>query len=99
MTRLNLMLLLAVLLSAFYLVHTQYESRRIYTQIDKANAQTRKLAAEHEQLQVQKRGEATSARVQHLAKTKLDMLPANPAITQYVVPATEPRVSGSEVRP
>ena len=29
MTRLNLMLLLAVLLSAFYLVHTQYESRRI----------------------------------------------------------------------
>lgn len=99
MTRLNLMLLLAVLLSAFYLVHTQYESRRIYTQIDKANAQTRKLVAEHEQLQVQKRAEATAARVQHLAQTKLDMRPANPAITQYVVPANEPRVPDSEVRP
>ncbi len=99
MTRLNLMLLLGVLLSAFYLVHTQYESRRLYTQIDKANAQTRKLAAEHEQLQVQKRGEATSARVQNLAQTKLDMRPANPAITQYVLPANAPQPVASEVRP
>jgi cell division protein FtsL len=89
-TRLNLMLLLAVLFSAFYLVHTQYESRRIYTQIDRANTQARRLAAEHEQLQVQKRAEATSARVQLLAQTKLDMRPANPAITQYVV---QPEVS------
>lgn len=102
MTRLNLMLLLAVLLSAFYLVHTQYESRRLYTQIDRANAETRKLAAEHEQLQVQKRAEATSARVQHLAQTKLEMRPVNPSITQYVVPPGErqlPRVAHGEVRP
>ena len=98
MTRLNLMLLLAVLLSAFYLVHTQYESRRLYTLIDRANTHTRKLAAEHEQLQVQKRAEATSARVQLLAQTKLGMRPANPAITQYVVlPAGA--VAGHGARP
>ena len=36
MIRLNLMLLAAVMASAFYLVHTQYESRRLYTAIDKA---------------------------------------------------------------
>lgn len=85
MTRLNLMLLLAVVLSAFYLVHTQYESRRLYTQLDRAHAHTRKLAAEHEQLQVQKRAEATSSRVQQLAQARLAMRPANPAITQYVL--------------
>ena len=34
MIRLNLVLLLAVLASAFYLVHTQYESRRLYTALD-----------------------------------------------------------------
>ena len=96
MTRLNLMLLLGVLLSAFYLVHTQYESRRLYTQIDKANAQTRKLAAEHEQLQVQKRAEATSARVQYLAQTRLDMRPANPAITQYVLPPQANQVPSAQ---
>jgi cell division protein FtsL len=85
MIRINLVLLLAVLLSAFYLVHTQYESRRLYTALDRAQALTRKLNAEHEQLQVQKRGQAASARIQLLATRHLQMRPVNPAITQYVV--------------
>jgi len=84
MIRLNLVLLVAVLASAFYLVHTQYESRRLYTAVDRAQAQTRKLSSEHEQLQVQKRAEATPARVQQLASRQLQMRPVNPAITQYV---------------
>jgi cell division protein FtsL len=84
MVRLNLMLLLAVLLSAFYLVHTQYESRRLYTQVDKARAEMRRLEAEHEQLVVQKQAQATSSRVQFIATRQLHMRPANPAITHYV---------------
>ena len=88
MIRLNLMLLLGVLLSAFYLVHTQYESRRLYTQLDRAHSQTRRLEAEHEQLVVQKRAQATSARVQQLATSRLNMRPANPAITYYVSDAS-----------
>ena len=87
MTRLNIVLLVAVLASAFYLVHTQYESRRLYTAIDKANTLARRLAAEHEQLQVQKREQATSARVQQLAVRHLQMRPVNPSITQYVTVA------------
>ena len=83
MVRLNLMLLLTVVLSAFYLVHTQYESRRLYTQIDKARAQERRLEADHEHLQVQKQAQATSARVQSIASRQLQMRPANPAITHY----------------
>ena len=84
MIRLNLVLLLAVLVSAFYLVHTQYESRRLYSELDRAQAQGRRLAAENEQLQVQKREQATSARVQQLATRQLQMRPVNPGITQYV---------------
>lgn len=83
MVRLNLMLLLTVVLSAFYLVHTQYESRRLYTQIDKARGQERRLEADHEHLQVQKQAQATSARVQSIASRQLQMRPANPAITHY----------------
>jgi len=83
--RLNLMLLAAVLASAFYLVHVQYESRRLYTAIDRAQAQSLRLAADHEQLQVHKREGAASARVQKLALSQLQMHPVNPAITQYVV--------------
>jgi cell division protein FtsL len=85
MIRLNLVLLLAVLVSAFYLVHTQYESRRLYTELDRAQALARRLNAEHEQLQVQKRAEAASARIQQLAIRQLQMRPVNPAITQYVL--------------
>lgn len=97
MIRLNLVLLAAVIVSAFYLVHTQYESRRLYTAIDKANAQAHRLEADHEQLQVQKREQATPARVQQLAAKQLQMRPVNPGITEYVtltapaVPATEER--------
>jgi len=87
MIRLNLMLLMAVLVSAFYLVHTQYDSRRLYTALDKAHAQARKLDVEHEQLQVQKRAQATSARVEQLSSQKLQMRPVSPAITQYVTAA------------
>jgi cell division protein FtsL len=84
MIRLNLVLLLAILVSAFVLVHTQYESRRLYTALDRAKAQALRLEAEHEQLQVQKRAEATPARVQQLATRQLQMRPVTPGITQYV---------------
>jgi cell division protein FtsL len=95
MIRLNLMLLAAVIASAFYLVHTQYESRRLYTAIDKANAQARRLEADHEQLQVQKREQATPARVQQLAARQLKMRPVSPGITEYVtLPAAAPAQTG-----
>ena len=84
MTRLNLLLLLAVLASALYLVRTQYESRRLYVELEKAAAQSRKLEAENERLQVEKRAQATPLRVEKLAKDKLQMRTVTPAITQYV---------------
>ncbi len=84
MTRFNLVLLLAVLASALYLVRTQYESRRLYVELEKATAQNRKLEAENERLQVEKRAQATPLRVEKLAKDKLEMRSVTPAITQYV---------------
>jgi cell division protein FtsL len=84
MTRLNLVLLLAVLASALYLVQVQYESRRLYTEIEKAQGEARRLEIEHERLQVEKRAQATPLRVERLAKEQLQMRPASPAITQYV---------------
>ena len=84
MTRLNLVLLIAVLASALYLVHTQYESRRLFAEVDKAMSEARKLQVEHERLQVEKRGQATPLRVEKLAKEQLQMRTATPAITQYV---------------
>jgi len=84
MTRLNLVLLLAVLASALYLVKVQYESRRLYVEIEKAQNEAGRLEVERERLQVEKRAQATPLRVEKLAKEQLQMRPATPAITQYV---------------
>lgn len=84
MTRLNIVLLVAVLASALYLVHTQYESRRLFTELDRANAESRRLETEHQRLQVEKRAQATPLRVEKIARAQLNMRAATPAITQYV---------------
>lgn len=84
MTRLNVVLLLAVLASAIYLVHTQYESRRLFTELDRAVAEARRLETEHQRLQVEKRAQATPLRVEKIARAQLNMRTATPAITQYV---------------
>lgn len=86
MTRLNVVLLLAVIASALYLVRTQYESRRLYAELDRARSEARRLETEHERLQVEKRAQATPARVERLAREQLQMRGATPAITQYVTP-------------
>jgi cell division protein FtsL len=84
MARLNLMLLLAVMVSALYLVHTQYESRRLYVELEKAAAQHRSLETDSERLQVERRAQATPLKVEKLARDRLQMRTATPAITQYV---------------
>lgn len=96
MIRLNLVLLVAVLASAFYLVLLQYESRSLYVAMDKARSQSQRLAADHEQLVVQKRAQATPSRVQQLAVRQMQMRPATPGITEYVTqPAAPSGVSAS----
>ena len=84
MTRLNLVLLVAVILSALHLIRTQYESRRLTTDLDRANSEARKLETDNERLQVEKRAQATPLRIEKLAKEQLQMRSASPAITQYV---------------
>ena len=83
MTRLNLVLLLAVIASALYLVNVQYESRRLFTELDRATAEAHRFEVEFERLQLEKRAQATPLRVEKLAKEQLQMRTATPAITHY----------------
>ena len=95
MTRLNLVLLVAVLASALYLVHTQYDSRRLVTELDKVTSEARRLETDNERLQVEKRAQATPLRVERLAREQLHMRSASPAITQYVsLKGSSPASSG-----
>ena len=84
MTRLSIVLLAAVMFSALYLVRVQYDSRRLFTDLDRANAEAHRLETERARLEVEKRAEATSLRVEKLARDKLAMRSITPAITEYV---------------
>ena len=84
MIRINLLLLLVVIVSALYLVRTQYESRRLFVELDRAHMEARRLELEHDRLQVEKRAQATPSRVEKIAREQLQMRSASPAITQYV---------------
>ena len=84
MTRLSIMLLAAVMVSALYVVRVRYDSRRLFTDLDRANAEAHRLETERARLEVEKRAEATSLRVEKLARDKLAMRSITPAITEYV---------------
>ena len=83
MTRMNFLLFGAVLATMLYVVKIQYESRQLFVAIEKATVLVRKLELEHASLQVENRAQATPLIIEKLAKEKLQMRTATPAVTQY----------------
>ncbi len=98
MSRLSVFLFLAVLLSALYLVRTQYESRSLTTELDRATNEARRLDIENDRLDVERRAQSTPLRVEKLAREQLHMRTITPAITQY---ATVPNgvAASAQVQP
>ncbi len=84
MTRLSIFLLLAALVSALLLVHSQYETRRLFMALESAKKEAKRLEVDHDRLQVERRAQATPLRVEQIARQQLQMRAASPAITQYV---------------
>ena len=84
MTRLNVILLVALVLSSVYLVRVSYDSRRLFAQLDRAQSEARQLEIEHERLIAEKQSQATPLRVEKVARERLAMRNATPAVTQYV---------------
>jgi cell division protein FtsL len=84
MTRLNLLLFVALLLSSVYLVRVSYESRRLFAELDRARSEERVLESEHERLKAERQAQATPLRVEKTARERLAMRTATPAVTQYV---------------
>jgi cell division protein FtsL len=84
MMRVNLLLLAVLIASSLYLVHSAYESRRLFTAIDRAQAEQRRLEHEHDRLLAERQTEARPLRVEQLARERLSMRTATPAVTQFV---------------
>jgi cell division protein FtsL len=84
MSRTNLLLLAALLASSLWLVHTSYEARRLYAELDRARSVQQRLDAEYRRLDAERQTQATHLRVERVAREKLGMRTATPAVTEMV---------------
>ena len=80
----NLLLLAALLASCLYLVKTAYESRRLFHALDRARNEQSRLDTEFKRLDAERQAQATHLRVEKVAREKLRMRTATPAVTHYV---------------
>lgn len=94
MTRLNVLLLVALIFSSVYLVRVSHESRRLFAELDKARNEERSLDSEFERLKSDKQSQATPLRVEKTAREKLAMRTATPAVTQYISRAAPASAGG-----
>ena len=92
MSKLNLLLLATLLASCLFLVKTAYESRRVFAALDKARAEQRQLDGEFKRLDAEAQAQATHLRVEKVAREKLRMRTASPAVTEYV---NDPALAGT----
>lgn len=88
MTRLNILLLLALLVSAVYLVQTSYESRSLFVALERERNAAKELDNEADRLDIARRAQATSLRIERVSREQLHMRTATPAVTQYVAGST-----------
>jgi cell division protein FtsL len=93
-TKLNLLLLAALLGSALVLVRTSYEGRRLFAALDRAKNEQRQLDTDYKRLDAERQAQATHLRVEKVAREKLQMRTATPAVTQYV--GDRPAAAASE---
>jgi cell division protein FtsL len=84
MRKLDLLLVALLLASALGLVRTAYESRRVFAELDRARAEQRKLDADYKRLDAEAQAQATHLRVEKVAREKLRMRTASPAVTERV---------------
>lgn len=100
MTRVNVVLMLALMASALYLVRLSYDSRRLFSELDRAQSEARALETEFERLQAERQAAATPLRVEKAARERLGMRNATPAVTQYVdAPASAAALAAASASP
>ena len=96
MTRLNIVLLALVLLSAFALVRSAYDTRKRFAQLHNAERESERLTGQARQLEAEREAQATSLRVERTAREKLNMRTVTPAVTQSVIdPAAASKAQAS----
>jgi cell division protein FtsL len=82
--RINFILTVALVLCALSLVNAQYQARRLFIELERAQTASRQLDIEWAQLQLDQSTLGKHARIETAARQNLKMVPVSPARTQYL---------------
>ena len=82
--RINIVLTAALVTCALLLVNAQYQSRRLFIELERAQAAAKQLDIEWAQLQLDQSTLAKHARIEANARRDLNMVPVTPGRTQYL---------------
>ena len=80
MAKINFILILAGMASGLVLVHSAYESRRLFAERERAKNEGQRLAADAERLKAERHAQATNLRVEQVARERLGMRVISPAV-------------------
>ena len=84
MTRVNLVLLCALIACALSLVTSRHQARRVFVELERAQAEARGYETEYGQLQLEQSTWGMPARVEKIAREQLRMQLPSPARTEIV---------------
>ena len=82
--KINLVLAALLVGCGLSLVNAQYQARRLFIEIERAQTVTRQLEVEWSQLQLDQSTLGKHARIEANARRDLNMVPLTPARTQYI---------------
>ncbi len=82
--RLHIVFVIALVLCALSLVNSQYQERRLFIELERAQSMARQLDIEWAQLQLDQSTLGKHARIEAVASKDLHMVPVTPERTQYL---------------
>jgi len=82
--KLNIVLTAAVVGCALSVVNARYQSRHLLIELERLNQHARQLDIDWAQLQLDQSTLGKNERIEHIARTSLNMAPLSPARTQYL---------------
>jgi cell division protein FtsL len=86
MARLNVLLLAVVVACALAVITSQHRARRLFSELEVAQAAQQKLNEEWTQLQLEQGTWATNKRIESLASRRLGMRPPDASTTVVIQP-------------
>ena len=82
--KLNVVLTAALVLCALSVVNARYQARHLLIELERLQQQSRQLDIDWAQLQLDQSTLGKNERIEHIARTNLNMAPLTPARTQYL---------------